>query len=201
MAHVNSTEVQTTEGVVTLTKTSTHRDYEVASVAVFADGTETLLSWHLTEAAGVRYTRSAEAQRIASYKPRHEGGPELVGLELRPVTVTLTGKDKPAEAPVEDFTPQTEAEEAAQEATQPGLTTECRCQCGQQVSKGKLYRPGHDARHAASTARLLSQGRTEGWDASQLNHLVESLPTNALRLKSLAQAHRLDEKAAAKQAK
>ena len=197
---VNTVTVQTTEGPVEVTKTSTHRTYVAATVAQREDGTQQILSWHLTETAAIKYSRSNEAQRIA----RH-GGQTNTEVIVLPVVVRDSKSTKvPTVEDVvtsEDFVPQTEAEEAAQEATAGELATECKCHCGQPVGKGKNYRPGHDARHAGNIARLISQGRTEGWPADQVNSLVRALPTNALQLKALAMAHRLDAKAAAKAAK
>lgn len=219
--HTNSVQVQTPAGVETLTKVSTHRDYTTASAVQFEDGTQLLLSWHLTEVAAIRYTRSAAAQQIARYEvTKHPERGNAVTLITLPVSNKVTGKGAP-EAPVaapeaegvvlEGKDPRnfTAAEKAAADAKLSTPKTaaapqqrECRCQCGQQVQgKKSEYLPGHDARHASSVARLLLQGRTEGWDASELNSLVDSLGSEKLKLKALAQAHRLGEKAAAKAAK
>lgn len=204
MAHVNTAKVQTADGIVEVTKTSTHRDYVAVSAVQFLDGTQSVLSWHLTTEAAVKYTQSSEAQKLAAYAAQ-KSGKEVQLVTFLPVTTKLTGKDKPA-APathneaVEAF----QAEEAAPEAP-AGLVRQnpaCKCGCGQLVNGSKTnYRPGHDAKHASLAARRLSQGRTEGLPADELNRIVEALPTANLRSKALGMAHRLDEKAAARAAK
>ena len=197
MAHINSTEVQTTEGPVTVTKTSTHRDYVAATGVQFADGTQVVLSWHMTEAAAAKYRQSTEAARLASYAGTKRGQEaQIIGLV---VTTKLTGKD------AKDATPEQISQavaDAKPAKIQSGITgNTCCCGCGEAIGTKSQYRPGHDARHAGRAARRLSQGRTEGLPADQLNAIVEALPTQALRLKALAMAHRLDAKAAAKAAK
>ncbi|WBF79045.1 hypothetical protein SEA_BOLT007_77 [Arthrobacter phage Bolt007] len=128
--HTNTATVRTAEGTVELTKVSAHRDYVVASVANFADGTQALFSWHLTTEAGAKYIASAAALRSATYNQRHHGGSEFTGFELVPVRneVKLTKKEAAeaaaAEAPEVVEVPETAAqerlvEEAAAEEAAP----------------------------------------------------------------------------------
>lgn len=64
----------------------------------------------------------------------------------------------------------------------------CRCGCNQQVAARRLYRPGHDARHAGVAARA-------GADA------IAQLPTPALQAKATALAARWQAAAEEKAAK
>jgi len=227
MAHINSTEVQTTEGPVVVTKTSTHRDYVEVTAVQFEDGTQAVISWHMTAKAAANYRKSNEARQIADHASIKGGYStfQLVGL---PVTVKLTGRDAKAiveevamddpealealeiqrreEAEVLAHEEREDARKAREEAINEApvevrSSNKCRCQCGEVVGAKSFYRPGHDARHASRAAQRLSQGRTENLDPAELNAIVEALPTQALRLKMLAMAHRLDEKAAKKAAK
>lgn len=204
MAHINTVTVQTTEGPVEVTKTSTHRDYVVASVLVLADNTERVLSWHLTEKAGVAFSRSKNSRWMVTHY-------EAKGIELRPVTITLTGKDKArAETPThneaveafqagqaEDAAP--EAPVAAPAASAAPQQRECRCGCGEQVQgKRSEYRPGHDARHAGRVAREVAAAVLEGREATET---LMDLPTANLIHKADEMSKRIVAKAQAKAAK
>lgn len=199
MAHINTTTVQTANGPVEVTKTSTHRDYVVATVATYKDGTEALLSWHLTEAAGYKFSASAAANRTATYNERHHGGSEFTGFRLAPVTVTLTGRDKAQDEAPAAVT----AEDAPAIVVLPSAPVaklgsgNCRCGCGENTVKG-LYRPGHDARHAGAVARDLAASAVEGYERTTAD---SDLGSDALRAKAYKMAERLTAKAAAKQAK
>lgn len=201
---VNTVKVQTAQGEVEVTKTSTHRTYVLASVVQFVDGTQSVLSWHLTEAAAAKFARSNVATMLAQYADRKR---ETEGATVALLPVVVRDSKSTKVPTVEDVVTDESQEEEAPEsevvraAKGQNVQTGCLCRCGRTAAAGKHYLPGHDARHASQVARLVSQGRTESWPADQVNSLVELLPTNALKLKALAQAHRLDEKAAAKQAK
>src|SRR4051812_38628717 len=60
------------------------------------------------------------------------------------------------------------------------LVADCRCGCGQQVGRGALSRPGHDARHASQVGRAMTAA-----GAADLVLLAE-LPSEALRAKARA---------------
>lgn len=73
----------------------------------------------------------------------------------------------------------------------------CTCECGENAKAGRLYLPGHDARHAGQIARAMA----ELTDGKKQAALLESLPTAALRDKAGRHFDRLVAKAAAKAAK
>lgn len=81
------------------------------------------------------------------------------------------------------------------EVTAPAPAT-CRCGCGAQVASRRLYRPGHDARHAGVAARAALAGDPTA---------VAALPTPALQAKAQGLADRwraaAQEKAARAQAR
>jgi hypothetical protein len=73
------------------------------------------------------------------------------------------------------------------------VTGTCRCGCGEAVAGKRIYRPGHDARHASQVAKALIAGASdEAYDA---------LPTAALRLKAAGQVARAAKKAEVKAAR
>lgn len=195
MAHINTTTVQTAEGAVEVTKTSTHRDYVVASVATYKDGTQSLLSWHLTTQAAAKFIASKAAHQTATYNERHHGGSAFTGFILAPVTVTLTGKDKaqdeaPAAVTAED------APAIVVVRAESGTTgNTCRCGCGEAIGTKSQYRPGHDARHAGAVARDLAASAAEGYERTTAD---SDLGSDALRAKAYKMAERLTAKAAAK---
>ena len=207
MAHVNTVTVQTAEGATEVTKTSTHRDYVVASVACYADGTQALFVWHLTREAGEKYTRTTAATKSATYNERHHGGSKFLGWELLPVTVTLTGKDKVAtpavsEEAVTEALNQAADKLLAQDDASEIRSTEGFCRCGCGLSTGKRqYRPGHDARHAGAVARDIASSSVSYFERVTAD---DDLGSQALIEKAHRQAERLIakmQKAAAKEAK
>ena len=203
MAHVNTVTVQTANGATEVTKTSTHRDYVVASVACYADGTQALFVWHLTREAGEKYTRTTLATKQATYKAESK----FVGFILLPVTVTLTGKDKVAAPAVSEEAVAEALNEAAdkllaQDDASEIRSTEGFCRCGCGLSTGKRqYRPGHDARHAGAVARDIASSSVSYFERVTAD---DDLGSQALVEKAHRQAERLIakmQKAAAKQAK
>lgn len=192
MAHVNEVTVQTTEGPQVVTKTSTHRDYVVATAVQRADGTQAVISWHMTRAAGEKYSRSNEAQRIARY-----GEAEGVEVVLLPVSTKLTGKDAKAQeaAPVEDAPAIVIVRDEAPKATTGTTGNTCRCGCGEAIGTKSQYRPGHDARHAGIVARDIAASAHEGHERTTAD---SDLGSEALVRKAHAMADRLTAKAAAK---
>ena len=192
MAHVNSLTVQTTEGPVEVTKTSTHRDYVAASVVEYADRTQVVLSWHLTEAAAYKYVKSAAAQNLANYNARKLG--TTATLVVLPVTTKLTGKDAKEQAPeapeAPAFVPSVEGPEDTDGT--------CRCGCGEAVGAKSQYRPGHDARHAAAVAVDIASSALPYYERVTAD---SDLGSEALVRKAHAQAERLVAKQAAKQAR
>src|SRR5215212_1459355 len=58
------------------------------------------------------------------------------------------------------------------------LVAGCRCGCGEQVGRGALYRPGHDARHASQVGRAMMAAGAED------PVLLAELPSEALRAKA-----------------
>jgi hypothetical protein len=195
MAHVNSTEVQTTEGPVTVTKVSTHRDYVAASVMQYADGTLVVLSWLLTGEAGLRFIGSKAARDILAYNSKKAG--QEGTLTLLPVVVTLTGKDK-APATHNEAVEAFKAEDAPAIVVLPSATNstpatrqqrECRCGCGEQVASAKSeYRPGHDARHAGIVARDIASSSVQYFERVTAD---SDLGSDALREKAHKMAERL----------
>lgn len=177
MAHVNSTEVQTAEGTVTVTKTSTHRDYVAASIIQYTDGTQVVLSWHLTGEAGLRYIGSKAARDILAYNSEKWGKEGT--LTLLPVTVTLTGKDVPVQGRSRGPGRGTETLEAV---TGSGV---CYCGCGVIVrTMGKSrYLPGHDAKHVSVIANLIRRGAASTAEAREV--LSPALYAKLLRQKGI----------------
>ncbi|QTF82173.1 hypothetical protein SEA_PRAIRIE_76 [Arthrobacter phage Prairie] len=72
--HINTVTVRTAEGDVEVTKTSTHRDYVAATAVEYTDGTQKVLSWHLTDEAARKYSQTKEAGMLASFDQRNRGG-------------------------------------------------------------------------------------------------------------------------------
>lgn len=64
------------------------------------------------------------------------------------------------------------------------LAAGCRCGCGEQVGRGALYRPGHDARHASRVGRAMIAAGAED------PGLLAELPSDALRAKARAMLNR-----------
>jgi hypothetical protein len=192
MAHVNTVTVQTAEGSVEVTKTSTHRDYVAATGIQYADGTQAVLSWHLTEAAAAKYRLSAEAARIAAHNA-HKAGQEATVIGLV-VTNKLTGRD------AKDATPEQIAQAVtdAKPAPVPVATDNaCRCGCGESTVKG-FYRPGHDARHASIVARDIASSAQPFFERVTAD---SDLGSQALIEKAHRQAEALIAKAAKKASK
>ncbi len=71
--------------------------------------------------------------------------------------------------------------------------THCRCGCGANVAGKRLYRPGHDARHASQVAKAIAAGGS--------TDLMQALPTSALQVKASNQVHRILARAEAKKIK
>lgn len=86
--HINTATVRTAKGDVELTKTSTHRDYVVASGFEMADGTQLLAAWHLTEEAARKAIASAAMMREAG---RREAKTILIPVRNE---VVLTKKEQ-----------------------------------------------------------------------------------------------------------
>lgn len=74
----------------------------------------------------------------------------------------------------------------------------CGCGCHQNVAKGRIYRPGHDARHASAVAREVASMTVP---AERARYIENHLPTQALRIKAQGQASRLIDRASAKASK
>lgn len=204
MAHINTAKVQTADGIVEVTKTSTHRDYVAVSAVQFLDGTQVVLSWHLTTEAAVKYTQSNEAAGRAKHAAE-KSGKEVQLVTFLPVTTKLTGKDKPAEAPA---APATHNEATALYAAttideapvaQSGTTgNTCRCGCGEAIGTRSQYRPGHDARHASIVAQDIASSSAQYFERVTAD---SDLGSEALVQKAHRQAEALIAKAAAKAAK
>ncbi|UAW09436.1 hypothetical protein SEA_KLEVEY_80 [Arthrobacter phage Klevey] len=82
--HINTATVRTAEGNVEVTKTSTHRDYVEVSAVEFADGTQSVLSWHLTAEAARKYVQGSEAEKLRAYADKKRGteGARLIVLPV-----------------------------------------------------------------------------------------------------------------------
>lgn len=78
---------------------------------------------------------------------------------------------------------------------------ECLCGCSEVLRTRSLYRPGHDARHAGTVGRaiaaIMNGGHDEG-DQIEIDNLLESLPTEALRAKAQRVADNANRKNLAK---
>lgn len=71
-------------------------------------------------------------------------------------------------------------------------TGSCKCGCGAPTSNSRrLYRPGHDARHAGQVARAIAAGQVTLADG------LAQLPSDALRIKARDMVARLQAKAQA----
>lgn len=92
-----------------------------------------------------------------------------------------------AEAAFDEAWPTTEVEIAAPKASTTVASGVCHCGCKGKTSKGKGYLPGHDARHAGQVARAILATPVGG---DNRDHLLATLPTEALRNKALAQIAR-----------
>lgn len=88
--HINTATVRTAEGTTTdVVKTSTHRDYVAVSALELADGSQLVLSWHLTEAAAYKYIQTATVANMAARR----GNAKPVVLPVAN-EVVLTKKEK-----------------------------------------------------------------------------------------------------------
>lgn len=190
---VNTVTVKTTLGHETITKTSTHRTYVLASVAEFADGTQALLSWHMTQEAAAKYAQSAEAGRIAKYAATKRGF-DSAHVALLAVVVEAKASKAQEEAPAVVVLPS-----ATNSTPATRQQRECRCGCGEQVASAKSeYRPGHDARHAGIVARDIASSSVQFFERTTAD---SDLGSEALVRKAHAMAERLILKARAKEAK
>ena len=90
--------------------------------------------------------------------------------EAAPRKRTRKAAPAPATAPE---TPETEA---------PAAPSLCRCGCGEETKPGRLYRPGHDARHAGDVARRVVAGAPEA--EAELAALPPKLAEKARRFVS-----------------
>lgn len=79
--------------------------------------------------------------------------------------------------------------------TKATTTRRCECGCNEATSSSRtMYKPGHDARHASQVAKRIAATT----DVAERNALLETLPTQHLQAKALAQATRAEHKAQAK---
>lgn len=77
----------------------------------------------------------------------------------------------------------------------------CLCGCGLPTSKGKAYRPGHDARHAGQVAGAILALPAGPKVKAETIRLIDTLPTLALQNKALTQVTRGNTKTPTKPAK
>lgn len=79
----------------------------------------------------------------------------------------------------------------------------CACGCGEHVAKGRLFRPGHDARHAGNIGRALADSPNDAKVKAQFKALSPALQTKAegVRTKAVAKAIAKEKRAEAKVAK
>lgn len=100
-----------------------------------------------------------------------------------------TSTRKPAAAPAVEVVETPTGDVQVKAALAPQT---CRCGCGQQVAARRLYRPGHDARHAGAAARAARAGDPTA---------IPTLPTPALQAKATALAAKWQAEAEAKAAR
>jgi len=173
--HINTVEIRVEGEWVTHTKTSTHRDYQYASITQYANGAQALMVCHLPRDAGEKFPRSTAAAKTAEYNAQ---GREITAITLVPVKneVVRTGKDAEAAKP---------AKEATEARVDGNDTGSCHCGCGEQVTGKTLYRPGHDARHVSNFRKAIQATDAQG--AASMMKVAQDLLSPKLLAKLVRQ--------------